>query len=106
VDFFPPDSAIQRINIDHGRKEFLPVCQRMIQYTDDRGFAKGQRALKEELLLNNSELQMMWILRKALSSLGTADTTDLLIERLTKTETNEEFADLIINTAFTENSRF
>ncbi|MDD2628779.1 MAG: transcription termination factor Rho, partial [Limnochordia bacterium] len=42
---------------------------------------------KEELLLNNSELQMMWILRKALSSLGTADTTDLLIERLTKTET-------------------
>ncbi len=61
---------------------------------------------KEELLLNNQELQMMWILRKALSSLGTAETTDLLIERLTMTRTNAEFADMIINTAFAENSLF
>src|SRR5690625_3079508 len=46
---------------------------------------------KEELLLSEKEVQMMWLLRKAMSSLGTADTTDLLIERITNTESNAEF---------------
>ncbi|MBE3583126.1 MAG: transcription termination factor Rho [Limnochordaceae bacterium] len=60
---------------------------------------------KEELLLTEKELNMMWILRKALSSLGTAETTDLLIDRLTHTRSNEEFADLIVHSTFAENVR-
>ncbi|MBE3599235.1 MAG: transcription termination factor Rho [Limnochordaceae bacterium] len=59
----------------------------------------------EELLLNERELDMMYILRKALSSLGTAETTDLLIDRLLHTKSNQEFCDLIIKSAFAENVR-
>ena len=60
---------------------------------------------KEELLLSERELEMMWLLRKALSSLGTAETTDLLIDRLTATKSNEELVDLVLNSTFAENVR-
>ncbi|HHV54604.1 MAG TPA: transcription termination factor Rho [Firmicutes bacterium] len=60
---------------------------------------------KEELLLTEKELEMVWILRKALGALGTAETTDLLIDRLTHTRNNEEFANLILNSTFAENVR-
>lgn len=60
---------------------------------------------KEELLLSERELEMMWILRKALSSLGTAETTDLLIDRLMNTKSNDELIDIVINSAFAENVR-
>ncbi len=59
----------------------------------------------EELLLSDRELEMVYILRKALSSLGTAETTDLLIDRLLHTKSNQEFCDLIIKSAFAENVR-
>ena len=60
---------------------------------------------KEELLLTETELETMWILRKALGSMGTAETTDLLIDRLTHTKKNEEFMQLIINSPFADNLR-
>lgn len=60
---------------------------------------------KEELLLTDKELEMVWILRKALGSLGTAETTDLLIDRLTHTRNNQEFTDLILHSTFAENVR-
>lgn len=60
---------------------------------------------KEELLLSEKEVQMMWLLRKAMSSLGTADTTDLLIERITNTESNAEFMELVLASTFAENVR-
>lgn len=60
---------------------------------------------KEELLLSERELDMMWILRKAFGSLGTAETTDLLIDRLTHTKNNQEFLELVVNSAFAENVR-
>ena len=59
----------------------------------------------EELLLNERELEVVYILRKALSSLGTAETTDLLIDRLLHTKSNAEFCDLILKSAFAENVR-
>ncbi len=60
---------------------------------------------KEELLLSEQELEMMWILRKALSSMGTAEITDLIIERLTNTKSNAELVDLVIHSSFAENIR-
>lgn len=60
---------------------------------------------KEELLLSPKELEMMWVLRRAMSSLGTADTTDLLIERLTNTKSNDEFRELVLSSTFAENVR-
>ena len=59
----------------------------------------------EELLLTERELEVVYILRKALSSLGTAETTDLLIDRLLHTKSNAEFCDLILKSAFAENVR-
>ena len=60
---------------------------------------------KEEPLLTEEELETMWILRKALGSMGTAETTDLLIDRLTHTKTNEEFMQLILSSPFADNLR-
>jgi transcription termination factor Rho len=66
-------------------------------------FKAGTR--KEELLLTPTELDMMWVLRRAMSALGTADATDLIIERLTNTKSNAEFMDLILSSSFAENIR-
>ncbi len=60
---------------------------------------------KEELLLTEQELEMMWLLRKAFSSLGTAETTDILIDRILHTKSNAELVDLVINSTFAENVR-
>lgn len=60
---------------------------------------------KEELLFTEKELEMSWMLRKLMGSMGPAETMDLLIERLSNTTTNDEFADLVVNSSFAENIR-
>ncbi len=60
---------------------------------------------KEELLYTERELEMAWLLRKLMSSMGTMETTDLLIERLTNTKSNDEFVELVVNSSFAENVR-
>ena len=60
---------------------------------------------KEELLYTERELETAWVLRKLLNSMGTAETTDLLIERLTNTKSNEEFTELVVTSSFAENIR-
>lgn len=46
---------------------------------------------REELLLNNEEMQTIWQLRKAMSNFSTADVTERIIDGLIRTKTNEEF---------------
>ncbi|HEY8391714.1 MAG TPA: transcription termination factor Rho [Capillibacterium sp.] len=58
---------------------------------------------KEELLLDQKELEMTWVLRKLLSSLGPAETMELLLDRLAHTENNKELQSLILNSSFAEN---
>ncbi|NMB24378.1 MAG: transcription termination factor Rho [Firmicutes bacterium] len=60
---------------------------------------------KEELLLTSQELEMMWLLRKAFSSVGTAETTDIVIDRIVNTKNNAELMDIVINSTFAENIR-
>lgn len=60
---------------------------------------------KEELLLTEEELEMMWLLRKAFSSVGTAETTDIVIDRIMHTKSNAELVDIVINSTFAENVR-
>ena len=60
---------------------------------------------KEELLYSERELETAWLLRKLMSSMGTAETTDLLIERLTNTKSNDEFTELVVNSSFADNLR-
>jgi len=49
------------------------------------------RTRKEELLVNEEELQRIWLLLRVLSPLDTAEATELLINKLKKTKTNQEF---------------
>jgi transcription termination factor Rho len=46
---------------------------------------------KEELLIEESELNRIWILRKVLSQLSEVEAMELLIEKLGKTKTNADF---------------
>lgn len=50
---------------------------------------------REELLLSAKEMECIWAIRKALSSMGTAEVTEYLISRLIKTSSNEEFIDMV-----------
>ncbi len=56
---------------------------------------------REELLLSQIELQSVWALRKAMSSVGTAEVTEILINKLMQTRTNDDFVKSI-NVSFLE----
>ncbi len=46
---------------------------------------------KEELLIDEWELRRIWVLRKVLASLSPVEAMELLLERLSKVETNRDF---------------
>jgi transcription termination factor Rho len=46
---------------------------------------------KEDLLLSESDLNRMWILRKILSSMNPADAMEFLLDKMKHTKTNAEF---------------
>lgn len=48
---------------------------------------------KEELLMTSSELSAVWGMRKMLTSGDTAESTETLINMVTKTQTNKDFID-------------
>jgi transcription termination factor Rho len=50
---------------------------------------------REELLLSQKELEAIWAIRKAISNMGTADVTEMLINKLMQTKNNEEFVNSI-----------
>jgi transcription termination factor Rho len=52
---------------------------------------KRSNTRREELLIHPDELQRIWILRKALNELSSAEALELLLERLSKTKNNVEF---------------
>ena len=60
---------------------------------------------KEELLLKNDELEMTWVMRKVLGNLGVAETTELIVDRLTSTRSNQEFKEMVLTSSFAENVR-
>jgi len=46
---------------------------------------------REELLLNQKELESIWAIRKAMSNMGTAEVTEMIVNKLMQTKSNEEF---------------
>jgi transcription termination factor Rho len=48
---------------------------------------------KEELLLSKKELDRTWVLRKVLNSLSHTEAMELLIDKISKAKTNDEFLD-------------
>ena len=54
---------------------------------------KRSNTRREELLIDPKHLQKIWILRKVLNDLNSAEAMELLIDRLAKTKNNNEFLD-------------
>ena len=52
---------------------------------------KKSNTRKEELLVEDDELKKIWLVRKALNDLNSAEAMELLIEKLKKTKSNKEF---------------
>ncbi len=52
---------------------------------------KRSNTRHEELLIEKDELQRIWLLRKAINDLNSAEAMELLIDRLSKFKTNKEF---------------
>jgi transcription termination factor Rho len=52
---------------------------------------KRSNTRKEELLVEEDELQKIWLMRKALSDLDSVEAMQLLIDRLKKAKTNADF---------------
>jgi transcription termination factor Rho len=48
---------------------------------------------KEDLLVDATQLQRTWLLRKVLSSMNSVDSVDFLLEKLRETKTNQQFLD-------------
>ncbi len=59
---------------------------------------------REELLLTQREMEGIWTIRKAMSNVGTADVTEMIVNRLMNTKSNEEFVNGI-NTAFMQRDK-
>jgi transcription termination factor Rho len=55
--------------------------------------ASGTR--KEELLVDKSTLQRMWILRKVLHSLSTVESMEFLLDKMKGTKSNKDFLDMM-----------
>jgi len=54
---------------------------------------KRSNTRHEELLVSESELQRVWLLRKAINDLNSAEAMELLIDKLGKFKSNKEFLD-------------
>ena len=52
---------------------------------------------REELLMDEGELQKVWILRKFLDPMDDAEATEFLVTRLQNTKTNSEFFEAMRN---------
>lgn len=48
---------------------------------------------REDLLIDQTQLQRLWLLRKVLSSMNVVDSMEFLLEKLAATKTNDEFFD-------------
>ena len=52
---------------------------------------KRSNTRHEELLVDKDDLQRIWLLRKAINDLNSAEAMELLIDRISKSKTNKEF---------------
>lgn len=55
---------------------------------------------KEELLLEQNTLNKVWVLRKLMSQMSTVEAMELILDRLAKSKTNEDFLKMMQNPSF------
>jgi transcription termination factor Rho len=51
---------------------------------------------KEELLLEPEELEAIWLMRRAMSNLGTQEVTEMIINHIARTRSNSDFIKIIV----------
>ena len=52
---------------------------------------------REDLLLSKKELESVYLIRRAMGNIGTAELIEKLISQMVKTNNNDEFIDIINN---------
>ena len=57
----------------------------------------------EELLLAPDEMRKLWMLRRATSVLNTGDITEIILDKMAQTRTNEEFLQTVTKEALSMN---
>ncbi len=77
------------------------LLERRIFPSIDIGKSKTRR---EELLMKPEILGKAWILRKLMGQMNTAESMELFVEHLGKTQTNEQFIEMMINNTKTNTS--
>jgi transcription termination factor Rho len=50
---------------------------------------------REDLLMDTEELEAIWLMRRAMSNLGTQEVTEMIIDHLAHTRTNADFIQII-----------
>lgn len=60
---------------------------------------------REDLLMDQDELEAIWIMRRAMANLGTQEVTELIIDHLAHTKTNADFIQ-VIRKVLERNDRF
>ncbi|MDR1272821.1 MAG: transcription termination factor Rho [Clostridiales Family XIII bacterium] len=53
---------------------------------------------REDLLMETEELEAVWLMRRAMSNLGTQEVTEVIIDRMAKTRCNRDFIQIIRKT--------
>jgi transcription termination factor Rho len=53
---------------------------------------------REDLLMDTEELEAVWLMRRAMSNLGTQEVTEVIIDRMAKTRCNRDFIQIIRKT--------
>ncbi|MBM3886754.1 transcription termination factor Rho, partial [Candidatus Dependentiae bacterium] len=51
---------------------------------------------REELMLNEEQVSNLWVLQKFMSTMNTVEGMEVLIDKLSKTKTNQEFIELML----------
>ena len=57
----------------------------------------------EELLLSPDEMRKIWMLRRATAVLNTGDITEIILDKMAQTRTNEEFLQIVTKEALSMN---
>ena len=50
---------------------------------------------REDLLMDQDELEAIWIMRRAMANLGTQDVTEMIIDNMAHTRSNADFIRVI-----------
>ncbi|MBQ6949798.1 MAG: transcription termination factor Rho, partial [Firmicutes bacterium] len=61
---------------------------------------------REDLLLTQEELEAVWTMRRAMSNMGTQETTERIVDQMAHTKNNEDFIQIMKKIGLEDNNGF